>query len=101
MTIEQQALDLVSQVEALKAQVNLLLKACRAYEDMTGEAHALDEADSIVMMTPEQCLNSVKADAIDEMCDKMPSSGFTKMRDQSNWIGDYIWDLRSNNESPG
>lgn len=58
--------DLNKQVAELKAQVNLLLKACQMYGDDLERPFNLDEADTIVLMTPEQCLNSVKADAIDD-----------------------------------
>lgn len=57
---------LIAERDELRAQVNLLLKACQSYGDMTGEPYALDEADTIVLMTTEQCLNSVKLNAFEE-----------------------------------
>ena len=72
----------------LKAQINYL----RGQASLRGDLR--DDAADILARTKDQCLNDVKADAIDEMCDKMPSSGFTKMRDQSNWIGNYQKEMR-------
>jgi len=60
------------ELEALKAQVNHLLKACKLYGDEIpyGDSicdhSALGEADTIVLMTPEQCLNSIKISAVTE-----------------------------------
>ena len=82
----------------LKAQVNSLLKACQLYGDSVDndDLGLANEADTIVLMIPEQCLNSVKADAIQEMFDKMPLP-FNKLRDQGNWMVDYERELRGNN----
>ena len=49
------------------------------------------------LKTPEQCLNSVKIEAIEEMFNNMPASGFNKLRDQGNWMTDYVDKLRTNN----
>lgn len=60
---------LLADNKALKAQVNQLLKACQLYGDSIVTTETLDKierADTIVIMTPEQCLNSVKADAIND-----------------------------------
>lgn len=105
-SFEKQALDAIDKAEALKAQVNALRK-CLVSESQGGIVKRMgfidgrikwyDKVAAVIAMTPEQCLNSVRADAIDEMCDKMPSSGFTKIRDQRNWIGDYIDNLKTNN----
>jgi hypothetical protein len=44
-------------------------------------------------------VNQLKADAISEMLDSMPSLGFDSDRERNNWIGDYIHNLNeSNNE---
>ena len=100
---QQQQIDLIAENEALKCQVNNLLKACKlygdeiSYGDGTCDHSALDEADTIVLMTPEQCVNSIKADAISEMIGNMPSVGFRRERAKNNWIGDYIDRLRNSN----
>ena len=63
----------LKEIEALKAQVNELLRACKLYGDSLSANYpeldckdAIEEADTIVLMTPEQCLNQIKADTIDE-----------------------------------
>ena len=71
---EQQAIDLVKQNEALKAQVNELRK-CLTSEvvdgllfDMATQSGRLKfyKAKNIVLSnTPEQCLNSVKIEAVE------------------------------------
>jgi hypothetical protein len=99
---EQQQIDLVAERDALKCQASELRAALvmffnGGWDDEHTEA-INDQVKSVILKTPEQCVNSIKADAIEEMCDKMPSSGFTKMRDQSNWICDYFHDLRSSNK---
>jgi len=40
-------------------------------------------------------MNNIKADAISEMFDAMPSQPFNKERDKNNWYGDYIHALRN------
>ena len=100
MTIEQQALDLISENEQLKAQVNLLREALvNLFNGAWDEEHTVlldKQVRSAIDNTPEQCMNSVKADAIQEMFDKMPLP-FNKLRDQGNWMVDYERELRGNN----
>ena len=82
---------LAAENKALKAQVNYLLSQLGMAE------YEQDDYDLIINKTPEQCLNSIKAEAIEDMCVWMPSSGFTKTRNQSIWIGDYIDNLMRDN----
>ncbi len=105
-TIEQQALALIAENEALKCQVNELRGFISVHQKCFFDTVERDgvtikpkvEAYKSLAKTSNQCIKSIKADAISDMCDKMPSSGFTKMRDQNNWIGDYIEELRAHND---
>jgi len=75
---EQQQLDLVKERDELKSQVNSLLKACKLYGDCFGCSNPeSDEADTIVLLTPEQCLNSVRLSAIRDLAStEFPVSGY-------------------------
>jgi len=44
-------------------------------------------------------INQLKADAISEMFNSMPSSGFNSDRERNNWIGDYIHNLNNNDNT--
>jgi hypothetical protein len=54
------------------------------------------QSEWITRASPEITINELKAFAISEMIDSMPSSGFNSERERNNWIGDYIYELNSN-----
>jgi len=54
---------LADEVNGLKAQVELLKRAAELYH-VGYKSSELDEANSIIIMSPRQCLASVKADAV-------------------------------------
>lgn len=54
------------------------------------------QSEWITRASPEISINELKAFAISEMIDSMPSSGFNSERERNNWIGDYIHELNSN-----
>jgi len=66
MNYEQQALELIEENEALKAQVNEL----KVYIGAALQQAFSKERDSILhearRLTPNYCLNTIKADAIDD-----------------------------------
>lgn len=76
MTIEQQALDLIAENEVLKCQVNELrrclngdMKGGFLFNMSTGKGRVefYEKKNAVLDKTPEQCLNSVKADAINSL----------------------------------
>ena len=71
---EQQAIDLVKQNEVLKAQVNALRKMLISVSCDSGVAVEMD-INELITSAPERCLNSVKADAIEEATRKVLIEG--------------------------
>jgi len=85
MTIEQSALDLVAENEELKAQINMFRNSLELHIKVIGDLYPSDKNDidechlsefiavhhltdgtkELLNKTPEQYLNSVKADAIE------------------------------------
>ena len=65
---EQQAIDLVKQNEALKAQVNALRKMLISVSCDSGVAVEMD-INELITSAPERCLNSVKKAAVNEFID--------------------------------
>jgi len=53
------------EINKLKAMVNALRDAARLYHEGY-KSSELEEANSIMIMSPAQCLANVKADAVDE-----------------------------------
>ena len=91
MNYEQRASELIAENESLKCQLNYMRKQVSMSSDYR------DSPSELLAKTPEQCINSIKADAISEMFDRMPSQPFNKERDKNNWYADYIYDLRKAN----
>lgn len=87
---------------ALKAQVNSLLTACKFYMDCIHEDQVgLEEADTIVLMTPEQCLNSVCVQAIRDLArTECPVSGpiITSEESRKQMLEWADFEERCNNE---
>ena len=72
MNYEQQALELIKENEALKAQVNHVKGIALSWiHDQLDGTSSFDGEFEEVNKTPEQCLNSVKADAINEFWTSM------------------------------
>lgn len=76
MNYEQQALELIKENEALKAQVNNAVSLLnRQLDNPTPEEYVDQELTgdtlSFIQSTPEQYLNSVKADAISDFINKV------------------------------
>jgi len=70
MNINEQFEAQQKELEALKAQVNHLREIALSWtHDQYDGTDLLDEALAEINESPEQCLNSFKADAIDEAVD--------------------------------
>ena len=120
---QQQQIDLIAENEALKAQVNMLGEKLHwishfmiehsEYELFKKLLNWGSETDSLLSMTPKQCLNSVKADAIEEFFKYMigeclgTDNGVDAVLD--SYTNDnlltpvkeyYVDKLRANNEKP-
>ena len=100
-SFERQALDTIAENEKLKAQLLGYKEIC---ESLIGGGDDDGVFDVCVgrldyellcehhLKTPEQCLNSVKADAIDEMCDAL---SFFKLGDGPDSVcRNYSFKLR-------
>lgn len=105
MTIEQQALDLVAENEALKAQVNELKSGLdfmiqRPFDE-NDFVSMVSQCNAILDKTPEQCLNSVKSEAVCEFANKYCKNCTTDYQSQlSEDAWNHCEELGINNESP-
>lgn len=107
-SLDKQLEELISERNAfevenisLKAQVNQLLKACKLYGDGIESHASLDEADTIVIMTPEQCVESIGISAIRDLArTECPASGYiiTSEESRKQMIGWADFVERCNNE---
>jgi hypothetical protein len=90
---EQQQIDLVVERDALKAQVNALRDGVQVFNRSGGNMNPLLKA---YLSTHEQCLNSVKADAIDTLGNIMEREfgGHT-----GSFVRLYVDKLRAINEA--
>jgi len=93
---EQQALELIKENEALKAQVNNAVSLLNRQLDNPMPEEYVDQeltgdTLSFIQSTPEQCLNSVKASAVQEFanryCGDCTTEYQTKLNEDANeWV---------------
>ena len=90
MSIEQQ------EISALKAQVNSLREALvLSFNGAWDDDHAIDldaQVRLAISSTPEQCLSSVKADAVEEFFKYMIGEGMVSDNGVDAFIDDFLND---------
>lgn len=96
MTIEQQALDLINKVEELEVHNYLLRKALTDLFNGGWDNEHIDlisnQAKIALESTPEQFLNSVKADAVEEFFKYMLGEGMVSDNGVDPSIDDFLND---------
>jgi hypothetical protein len=106
---EQQAIDLVKQNEALKAQVYSLRKCLTSESQggiiknmgfIKGRIEWYDKVKTVLAGTPEQCLDSVKASAVqafaNRYCGDCTTEYETKLNADAN---EWVYSMETTGES--
>ena len=97
MNINEMTMELlVKENEALKCQINLLLRELNGYH--TGfKVSGLDSVSTKILSMPEQCINSIKADAIEDMINELHDKNAPMQIFGGQDLRNYAKKLRGNN----